>query len=123
MMTGKHEPLHDAIAKMLKRDWGRLPVVLREDERHVVGYLGRGDILAARLAAPRRRRFAPARADPGVAQGVIEGVPRGARLLIFGLARDAGHRDRVLAILVRHQRGSGIERKLIDAGGELVFGI
>ncbi len=43
------EPLHDAIAKMLKRDVGRLPVVLREDERNVVGYIGRGDVLAARL--------------------------------------------------------------------------
>ena len=43
------EPLHDAIAKMLKRDVGRLPVVLRDDERKVVGYIGRGDVLAARL--------------------------------------------------------------------------
>ena len=43
------EPLHDAIAKMLKRDVGRLPVVLREDQRKVVGYIGRGDVLAARL--------------------------------------------------------------------------
>ena len=43
------ESLHDAIAKMLKRDVGRLPVVSREDERKVLGYVGRGDILAARL--------------------------------------------------------------------------
>ena len=43
------ESLHDAIAKLLKRDLGRLPVVSREDERKVVGYVGRGDILAARL--------------------------------------------------------------------------
>lgn len=42
------EPLRDTIAKMLKRGVGRLPVVLREDERKVVGYVGRGDILEAR---------------------------------------------------------------------------
>jgi len=43
------ETLHDAVEKMLKRDVGRLPIVAREDERRVLGYLGRGDILAARL--------------------------------------------------------------------------
>jgi chloride channel protein, CIC family len=43
------EPLHDAIAKMLKRDVGRMPVVAREDERQILGYLGRGEIIAARL--------------------------------------------------------------------------
>ncbi len=43
------ETLQDAIAKMLKGDVGRLPVVARDDGRKVVGYLGRADILAARL--------------------------------------------------------------------------
>ena len=47
--TYPDEPLHDAIARMLKRDVGRLPVVAREDEGRILGYLGRGDILAARL--------------------------------------------------------------------------
>jgi H+/Cl- antiporter ClcA/CBS domain-containing protein len=42
------ETLHDAIAKMLKHDFGRLPVVDRHDVRKVVGYLGRAGILAAR---------------------------------------------------------------------------
>ncbi len=41
--------LQDAIATMLKRDIGRLPVVDRADPGRVLGYLGRGDILAARL--------------------------------------------------------------------------
>lgn len=41
--------LHDAIGLMLKRDIGRLPVVDRNDHDRVVGYLGRADILAARL--------------------------------------------------------------------------
>jgi CBS domain-containing protein len=42
------EPLQDAVAKMLKGDVGRLPVVSRDDRRKVLGYLGRADILAAR---------------------------------------------------------------------------
>ncbi|MDB6059622.1 MAG: Chloride channel core, partial [Verrucomicrobiales bacterium] len=43
------ESLHSAVAKMLKYDVGRLPVVDRGDHRRIVGYLGRADILAARL--------------------------------------------------------------------------
>ena len=42
------ETLHEAIAKMLKRNIGRLPVVERADPLKVIGYLGRADILAAR---------------------------------------------------------------------------
>jgi chloride channel protein, CIC family len=42
------ETLQDAIATMLKRGVGRLPVLSREQPGVVVGYLGRGDILAAR---------------------------------------------------------------------------
>ncbi|HEY4281428.1 MAG TPA: chloride channel protein [Chthoniobacterales bacterium] len=42
------ETLHDAIAKMLKHDIGRLPVVDRGNPGRMVGYLGRADILAAR---------------------------------------------------------------------------
>jgi CBS domain-containing protein len=43
------ELLHDALSKMLKHDIGRLPVVERDHPEHVVGYLGRASILAARL--------------------------------------------------------------------------
>lgn len=43
------ETLQDAVARMLKRDVGRLPVVDRGDPRRVVGYLGRADILRARV--------------------------------------------------------------------------
>jgi signal-transduction protein with cAMP-binding, CBS, and nucleotidyltransferase domain len=54
--AGTHDPilafadetLHDAIAKMLKHDVGRLPVVDRHDITKIVGYLGRAGILAAR---------------------------------------------------------------------------
>jgi CBS domain-containing protein len=43
------ETLHDAVARMLQRDIGRLPVVDPADPKRVVGYLGRADILAARV--------------------------------------------------------------------------
>jgi len=43
------ESLHDASAKMLRRKIGRLPVVERKDPSRVVGYLGRAEILGARL--------------------------------------------------------------------------
>ena len=43
------EPLHTALAKMLNRDIGRLPVVERNDPTRVIGYLGRAAILSARL--------------------------------------------------------------------------
>jgi chloride channel protein, CIC family len=42
------EPLHDAIARMVKHDVGRLPVLERNDSQRPVGYLGRASILAAR---------------------------------------------------------------------------
>jgi CIC family chloride channel protein len=48
IVTYADEPLYDAIAKMLKHDVGRLPVVDRAEPRRVLGYLGRGDVLAAR---------------------------------------------------------------------------
>ena len=47
-VTYPDEPLYDAISKMLKRNIGRLPVVDRGHGK-VVGYLGRADVLAARL--------------------------------------------------------------------------
>ncbi len=49
IVTYPDETLHQAAAKMLRNNVGRLPVVDRKDPRHVVGYLGRPGILAARL--------------------------------------------------------------------------
>ncbi|MGB0039685.1 MAG: CBS domain-containing protein, partial [Terriglobales bacterium] len=49
IVTYPDELLHDASAKMLRNDIGRLPVVERNDPRHVIGYLGRAGIMAARL--------------------------------------------------------------------------
>jgi chloride channel protein, CIC family len=49
VVTYPDEMLHDASAKMLRNDIGRLPVVDRKDPRKVLGYLGRPGIMAARL--------------------------------------------------------------------------
>lgn len=49
IVTYPDELLHDASAKMLRHDIGRLPVVDRDDPVRVVGYLGRSGIMAARL--------------------------------------------------------------------------
>jgi CBS domain-containing protein len=48
IVTYPDEPLHDAMAKMLKHDVGRLPVVNPHTEREVIGYLGRACIVTAR---------------------------------------------------------------------------
>ena len=49
VVTYPDELLHDASAKMLRNDIGRLPVVERDDPTRVIGYLGRSGIMAARL--------------------------------------------------------------------------
>lgn len=49
VVTYPDELLHDAAAKMLRRNIGRLPVVERVEPTRVVGYLGRQGIMAARL--------------------------------------------------------------------------
>jgi CBS domain-containing protein len=43
------ETLRDAVDKMLRHDIGRLPVIARDTPGKIVGYLGRADILAARM--------------------------------------------------------------------------
>jgi CIC family chloride channel protein len=49
VVTYPDEALHEASEKMLRYNVGRLPVVERSDPRHVIGYLGRPGIMAARL--------------------------------------------------------------------------
>ena len=49
IVTYPDESLHEASAKMLRNNIGRLPVVDRSNPDHVVGYLGRQGIMAARL--------------------------------------------------------------------------
>jgi len=49
VVTYPDESLHEAAAKMLRHNIGRLPVVDRGNQQQVVGYLGRPGIMAARL--------------------------------------------------------------------------
>lgn len=56
VVTQRDETLESAIARMLARDIGRLPVVDASDPRKVIGYLGRADILAARLNRQEEER-------------------------------------------------------------------
>jgi CBS domain-containing protein len=51
------ETLHDAIARMLRHDVGRLPVVDRANEKRVVGYFGRASIMAARARYHREEQL------------------------------------------------------------------
>jgi len=49
VVTYPDETLHEAAAKMLRNNIGRLPVVDRKNPQLVVGYMGRPGIMAARL--------------------------------------------------------------------------
>ena len=49
IVTYPDEALHEASAKMLRNNIGRLPVVNRNDPQQVLGYLGRPGVMAARL--------------------------------------------------------------------------
>jgi CIC family chloride channel protein len=49
VVTYPDEGLQEASEKMLRHNVGRLPVVERNDQKNVVGYLGRPGIMAARL--------------------------------------------------------------------------
>jgi len=49
IVTYPDEVLHEAAAKMLRNDIGRLPVADRRDQQRVVSYLGRPGIMAACL--------------------------------------------------------------------------
>jgi CBS domain-containing protein len=43
------EVLHDAVTKMVQNDLGRLPVVTREQPTRPIGYLGRSNVMKARV--------------------------------------------------------------------------
>ena len=49
IVTYEDETLAQAADKLLRHDIGRLPVVERANPREIVGYLGRPNIMAARL--------------------------------------------------------------------------
>ena len=66
VVTYPDELLAEAAHKLLRNDVGRLPVVERKDHRHVVGYLGRPNIMSARL----RRLHEEHHREPGWIAGV-----------------------------------------------------
>lgn len=49
IVTYPDELLGDAIGKILRHNIGRLPVVKRDEPTHIAGYLGRADIISARM--------------------------------------------------------------------------
>lgn len=49
VVTFPDEILYEAAVKMLRNNIGRLPVVSRSDPRHILGYLGRSNLMAGRL--------------------------------------------------------------------------
>ena len=57
IVTYPDEPLKEAVARMLKNEIGRLPVVSRDDPRRLVGYLGRTGLLEARLRKMQEEEF------------------------------------------------------------------
>ena len=59
------ETLHDAIARMLRHDIGRLPVVERSNVKQLVGYLGRSCILSARERYHHEEEFRERGFGPG----------------------------------------------------------
>ncbi|HEX9264142.1 MAG TPA: chloride channel protein [Candidatus Binatia bacterium] len=67
IVTYADELLYEAVSKMVNNNIGRLPVVSRRDPRHIVGYLGRSNLMAGRLRHfedehVRERRFLKRRA-------------------------------------------------------------
>ncbi|HXX64934.1 MAG TPA: chloride channel protein [Bacteroidota bacterium] len=70
VVTYPDELLREATHKMLRRDVGRLPVVSRQNPRHVVGYLGRPSVLSAlrRRIAEEHERESGWRTDANVGE-------------------------------------------------------
>ena len=51
VVTFPEESLHSAVGKMLRQGIGRLPVVDPQERTRILGYVGRSDVLEARLRA------------------------------------------------------------------------
>jgi H+/Cl- antiporter ClcA len=78
VVTHPDETLSDATDKMMRHDVGRLPVVDRRNPKQIVGYLGRPNILAARLHRMqeeqiRERGWIGRRPTGEVSSGAISG--------------------------------------------------
>lgn len=69
------ETVREALVKMLRRDVGRLPVVRPEDPRQLVGYLGRAQVMSARMGwyrSEHARARGSGEAQVAVSEGLIE---------------------------------------------------
>jgi CBS domain-containing protein len=68
VVTYPDETVREAVVKLLRHGIGRLPVVRREDPQALVGYLGRANVMSARLSWYRsehtKQRCWPAEAHP-----------------------------------------------------------
>ncbi len=73
VVTYPDESLFEAVAKMLRHNIGRLGVVDRSDPRKIVGYLGRRQVMAARL----RRLEEEHVLEPGWISKFRKGPPNG----------------------------------------------
>jgi len=51
------ETIHDAVARMLAHDVGRLPVVSRDDPKKLIGYISRTNLLSTRLKKHRQENI------------------------------------------------------------------
>jgi len=49
VVTSPDELMYDAVNKMLRHHVGRLPVVSRDDPGKLLGYIGRAEVMSARL--------------------------------------------------------------------------
>jgi CBS domain-containing protein len=81
IVTYPDEVLYQAASKMLRNNIGRLPVVSRHDNRHILGYLGRSNLMAGHLRQleeehVRERRFLKRRSDPLFLPETVGGAGR-----------------------------------------------
>ena len=73
-VTFPDETLSEALNRMLQNNYGRLPVVARENPKKIVGYLGRAAVLDARMRRQRcGRKFPENHLRPVVASGRRKG--------------------------------------------------
>jgi H+/Cl- antiporter ClcA len=68
IVTFPDEILHEAVTRMVRNDIGRLPVVERQNPRHILGYMGRASVMTARL----RRHDEEHEREPGWLQALTQ---------------------------------------------------
>ena len=66
IVTYPDEILYEAVEKMVRNDIGRLPVVSRDNQHEILGYLGRAAVMTARLHRMKEEQ----EREPGWLQGL-----------------------------------------------------